>query len=376
MSSGQIRARTAQLRATARRHRHDRFPLSPSASGRPWRARLVRLLLVRPLLAFLLLLVRRRLSAGQPIAFGKNKVQYSDFEWRLLESEHFQPHFYEGKRSWPTCPRRGRGGVSRSAGQVRARGEGADPLIIYSSHQDFEQTNITPYFLPEGLAGLTEFARGRVLIPYGGSWPEFRTTLVHELVHVFQRSYLDETFSTLLPTGRPRAAALVHRGIGGPLVGGARPRGRHGAARSGPERRAAHHRGVLALRRQLHRLQARAVDARLHRPPLRRRSDSPLLSRPLALADLRGGDRGSARHLGPELSARWAFDLKERYFPEVEEAEPAAFASRPLTRAGQSSSRSRSPTACPGCRAASPSSPAAMGSPTSISPRATGRRAA
>src|SRR5207248_6188481 len=48
------------------------------------------------------------------------------------------------------------------------------PLIVYSSHQHFEQTNVSPGFLPEGVQGFTEFTKGRVVIPYTGSYGEFR----------------------------------------------------------------------------------------------------------------------------------------------------------------------------------------------------------
>jgi Tol biopolymer transport system component len=68
------------------------------------------------------------------------------------------------------------------------------PLIVYSSHQAFQQTNVTQYFLPEGIAGLTEFVKGRVLMPFNGSYAQFRGTLHHELVHVFQLALTSATY--------------------------------------------------------------------------------------------------------------------------------------------------------------------------------------
>ena len=66
------------------------------------------------------------------------------------------------------------------------------PLIIYASHTDFEQTNILPFVPPEGLLGVTEFLKRRVALPFNGSYAEFRHTLRHELVHVFQLSLAAE----------------------------------------------------------------------------------------------------------------------------------------------------------------------------------------
>jgi WD40-like Beta Propeller Repeat len=64
------------------------------------------------------------------------------------------------------------------------------PLIVYASHVDFEQTNVLPFVPPEGVLGVTEFMKRRVALPFRGSYSEFRHTLRHELVHVFELSIL------------------------------------------------------------------------------------------------------------------------------------------------------------------------------------------
>ncbi|HEX9828694.1 MAG TPA: BamA/TamA family outer membrane protein, partial [Bacteroidota bacterium] len=65
------------------------------------------------------------------------------------------------------------------------------PLIFYSSHLHFQQTNVTPGFLPEGIGGFFEFLKGRVVIPYLGSIEQFAHVIRHELVHVFMHSKLN-----------------------------------------------------------------------------------------------------------------------------------------------------------------------------------------
>jgi hypothetical protein len=69
------------------------------------------------------------------------------------------------------------------------------PLIIYASHTDFEQTNLLPFVPPEGLLGFTEFIRRRVALPFRGNYTDFRHTLRHEMVHVFQLSLFGETYA-------------------------------------------------------------------------------------------------------------------------------------------------------------------------------------
>jgi hypothetical protein len=59
------------------------------------------------------------------------------------------------------------------------------PLIFYNTHLHFQQTNITPGFIPEGVGGFFEFIKGRVVIPSNGSLKDFKHVIRHELVHVF-----------------------------------------------------------------------------------------------------------------------------------------------------------------------------------------------
>ena len=62
------------------------------------------------------------------------------------------------------------------------------PLIFYSTHAHFQQTNITPGFIPEGVGGFFEFLKGRVVIPNNGNLNQFRKVIWHELVHVYMHS--------------------------------------------------------------------------------------------------------------------------------------------------------------------------------------------
>ena len=62
------------------------------------------------------------------------------------------------------------------------------PLIFYSNHTHFQQTNTIPYVLPEGVGGFFEFIKGRVVVPANGSIAQFKRVIRHELIHVFTHS--------------------------------------------------------------------------------------------------------------------------------------------------------------------------------------------
>src|SRR6266545_3287553 len=128
-------------------------------------------------------------------SFGQNKIQYRRLDWRVLRGEHVDLYYYPeeeelgrvalayAEESYDSLQRRFVHAVTRRI-----------PLIVYASHSDFEQTNILPFIPPEGLLGVTEFLKRRVAMPFRGSYSEFRHTLRHELVHVFQLSLEAEVF--------------------------------------------------------------------------------------------------------------------------------------------------------------------------------------
>jgi len=123
--------------------------------------------------------------------FGKNKVNYTDFEWHVLTTEHFNVYFYPQEK-----------GIAEIAGSLAEKSYrilenkfnhhifNRIPLIIYSSPAYFQQTNVIPDLIPESVAGFTEFYKGRMVIPFNGSYADFERVIRHELVHVFSYSKL------------------------------------------------------------------------------------------------------------------------------------------------------------------------------------------
>lgn len=63
---------------------------------------------------------------------------------------------------------------------------GRQPLIIYSSHPQFEQTNAISGVLGQGTGGVTEPLKRRIVLPFGGPLSETDHVIGHELVHAFQ----------------------------------------------------------------------------------------------------------------------------------------------------------------------------------------------
>jgi len=123
--------------------------------------------------------------------FGKNKVQYTDFDWQVMETEHFRIFFYpEEQMITRIAARLAEESYDVLADKFKHEVYKPIPLIVYSSGNYFTQTNVTPSLLPESVGGFTEFLKGRVVVPYNGSYRDFAHVIRHELVHVFTISKL------------------------------------------------------------------------------------------------------------------------------------------------------------------------------------------
>ena len=150
--------------------------------------------LVGCLAAALVATAPAKLSA-QFFSFGQNKIQYRKLDWRILRGPHVDLYYYPAEAELaPAALAYAEASYDTLAVQFGHDVAERVPLVVYASHTDFEQTNILPFTPPEGLLGATDFLKRRVSLPFRGNFAEFRHTLRHELVHVFQLDLLSEAY--------------------------------------------------------------------------------------------------------------------------------------------------------------------------------------
>ncbi len=136
-------------------------------------------------LLVLLLLIHVTPAFGQ-YYFGKNKVQYTDFDWQVMTTDHFRIYFYSEESDLAEIAARSAEDAYRIlSAKFNHEIYAKIPLIIYSNPNHFVQTNVTWSMLPESVGGFTEFIKGRVVVPFGGSYYHFDRVIRHEMVHVF-----------------------------------------------------------------------------------------------------------------------------------------------------------------------------------------------
>lgn len=137
-------------------------------------------------LAACLLLPAAASAQWGDVSFGQNQVQYRQFQWRVLETEHFLIHYYpEIAQAAEDGARMAERSYARLTRLLNHQFREKKPLIFYASRGDFGQNNITGD-LGEGTGAVAEGLRHRALIPFTGDYKTFEHVLQHELTHVFQ----------------------------------------------------------------------------------------------------------------------------------------------------------------------------------------------
>ncbi|HDI83110.1 MAG TPA: biopolymer transporter Tol, partial [candidate division WOR-3 bacterium] len=134
--------------------------------------------------------------------FGQNKVQYKEYKWMTNETTHFTIYYHTGDEPLVSFGESVLEStydfLKRDLFYREMKNEEKIPVIIYGSHNEFEETNILLERIPESVGGFTESFKNRVVVPFDGSYKDFRHVLSHELVHVFQnRIWYGEGFGSI-----------------------------------------------------------------------------------------------------------------------------------------------------------------------------------
>jgi len=130
-------------------------------------------------------------AAAQYYYFGKNKVQYREFEWKIYHSPHFDIYYYEEeKQLLEKVVSFAESAYDRLSREFDHQIQKPIPLIFYATHSAFEQNNIILNFIPEGIGAFASPARNRMVLPVDLSDGELFQLVMHELTHVFQYSLL------------------------------------------------------------------------------------------------------------------------------------------------------------------------------------------
>ncbi len=119
--------------------------------------------------------------------FGRNKVKYETHDFEVLKTEHFHIYYYkkEAKAAFEAArmAERWRGRLGRVFQHSLSTPQ---PVILYGNSIPFRATRAISGMISEGVGGVTEPLKRRVVLPFAGSFSDTNHVLGHELVHAYQ----------------------------------------------------------------------------------------------------------------------------------------------------------------------------------------------
>lgn len=117
-------------------------------------------------------------------SFGQNKVQYESFDWKFIKTPHFDIYYYTDDMYLAEFTAKiSEDAYEQISKHFRWNLKKPVSIIVYNSHKAFQQTNVVYPYMSEGIGGVTELFKNRVVIPFEGSYEQFRHVIHHELVH-------------------------------------------------------------------------------------------------------------------------------------------------------------------------------------------------
>ena len=119
--------------------------------------------------------------------FGRNKVEYVDFDFRILATDHFDVYYYpREERAARVASQLAERWYARFSTLLNHELSTRQPLVLYGSQAEFAQTNVVSGMLPDSVGGVTDASRRRITMPFAPTMAETNRVLGHEIVHAFQ----------------------------------------------------------------------------------------------------------------------------------------------------------------------------------------------
>ena len=146
-------------------------------------------------------------AAGQYSGyFGQNKIAYDKFRWRVYKAPHFDIYYYpESEPFLDDIVSYAESAYVRLSKDLDHELRFRIPMVIYKTHGEFEETNISPEELPEEVGAFAEPIQNRMVLPIDQPPDKLYKLISHELTHIFQFSlffegYIGRALRARIPT--------------------------------------------------------------------------------------------------------------------------------------------------------------------------------
>ena len=118
--------------------------------------------------------------------YGRSKIQVEGYEWWTITARGVQLYYPVGCETLAeSLLAISTAEIDKLAFEFGFMPEDEISIVAYPSPGSFRQTDIIGDEIGEAVGGFTEYFKGRVVVPFTGSWTEFRHVLTHEINHAY-----------------------------------------------------------------------------------------------------------------------------------------------------------------------------------------------
>jgi len=119
--------------------------------------------------------------------YGKNKIRYDNFQWHIYTTDHFEIFYYpEIESHLERITSYAESAYQQISSDLKHDLATKVPLVLYKTQSEFQQQNIEPSELPEGVLAFAEPYRDRMVLPIDEQADALYRLITHELTHIFE----------------------------------------------------------------------------------------------------------------------------------------------------------------------------------------------
>ena len=127
------------------------------------------------------------LQTGYIPYYGKNKIRYNNFKWHIYTTDHFEVYYYpEIEKHLERVVSYAESAYQQVSSDLKHDLAFKVPLMIYKTQSEFQQQNVEPSELPEGVLAFAEPYRDRMVLPIDEPDDALYRLITHELTHIFE----------------------------------------------------------------------------------------------------------------------------------------------------------------------------------------------
>ena len=119
--------------------------------------------------------------------FGKNQVRYTNFQWQIYTTDHFEIYYYpEIEEHLERVAGYAESAYQHISGELKYDLAFKVALILFKTSSEFQQQNVIPGAAQEGVGAFAEPMRTRIVMPLDEPPDLLYRLIVHELTHQFE----------------------------------------------------------------------------------------------------------------------------------------------------------------------------------------------